>query len=153
MSSWWQGPECLEKKKLSHFDAFSVCVAQRHFAESYFTKRQLANRAIWTTDILSEVGRLTGHLKHLENNSHLVTLLLVAIALRQMKDGASQIKIGKMTVYQMTVIMGSSCSTAVAFSVLYLISSASLIRSLKEVQHYWFSFKKSLAMQLEAKQA
>ena len=38
-------------------------------------------------------------------------------------------------------------------SLLYPISSASLIRSLAEVQHYGFSYKKCLAMQLEAMQA
>ena len=36
-------------KKLSQFDAFSVCVAQRHL-----TKSHSANRAIWTIDILSD---------------------------------------------------------------------------------------------------
>ena len=38
------------------------------------------------------------------------------------------------------------------FSLLYHISSASLIRSLTEVQHNWFSYKICLAVQLEAKQ-
>ena len=66
---------------------------------------------------------------------------------------------GQAIVSNMFVYLGSGCSTAVehmprtrevvgsnsvgcwAFSLLYLISSASSIRSLMEVQHYWFSFK------------
>ena len=38
-------------------------------------------------------------------------------------------------------VVGSNPAGCRAFSLLYPISSASLIRSLMEIQHYWFSFK------------
>ena len=38
-------------------------------------------------------------------------------------------------------VVGSNPARCWAFSLLYLLSSASLLRSLMEVQHYWFSLK------------